>query len=492
MISRLLVVDDEVTIRHFLTRSLEREGYEVIEAATCRDARSRFKEKGADLVLLDLKLPDGSGLDVLKEMKRQSPRMPVLMMTAYGEVSTAVEAMKAGAYDYLIKPLHLEQVKVVVDRALGEVALWRELEHHRRQQRERFHKQFVRGSSSRMQEVYELVEKVAENETTSVLIQGESGTGKQVVAQFVHQLSPRSSGPFLEINCGAIPRELLESELFGHEKGAFTDARDTKQGLLELADGGTLFLDEVGELSASAQVKLLKVLDQMTFRRVGGTRDIRVSVRIVSATNRDLEDTVREGGFREDLFYRLMVVPIKLPPLRERGDDVLLLARHFLAEFAQAFKKDFQGLAPETEQKILSYPWPGNIRELRNVLERTVLLENGPTLLPHQLQIQPAGSISRKGSLLDTLRDLLEQGDIPEDGIPFEELVARVEISLIGKALRITGWNQSRTAELLRLSRDKLRYRMKLHDIRQGEVVPLPEERDGGEGEAASGSRMAS
>ncbi|MBU1699947.1 MAG: sigma-54 dependent transcriptional regulator [Candidatus Eisenbacteria bacterium] len=475
MTSHILVVDDEGTIRHFLGKSLADAGYEVTGAETGKEALDCFQKTGADLVLLDLKLPDRSGLDILKEIKKNAPQVPVLMMTAFGEVTTAVEAMKAGAYDYLIKPLHLEQVRVVVERALSEVARWRELEHLRRQQRERFQKDFVRGTSPQIQQIYDMVDKVAENDRTSVLINGESGTGKQVIAQLIHQLSPRAANPFLEINCGAIPRELLESELFGHERGAFTDARDSKQGLLELADKGSLFLDEIGEMNLNAQVKLLKVLDQMTFRRVGGTRDIRVNVRILSATNRNLEEAVKEGYFRDDLYYRLMVVPIQLPPLRERGDDVLQMARHFLTEFSQAFKKNFVDLAPATEQKILSYPWPGNIRELRNVMERTVLLENGETLEPHQLKIQQTGIITDRESLIESLRLILEEGQIAEEGIPFEELVADVEKGLIFKASYATGWNQSRTAELLRVTRDKLRYRMKLHGIKASEVLNLPD-----------------
>lgn len=467
MTSHILVVDDEPGIRHFLARALESETHEISKAGSAGEALEIMGHKPADLVLLDLRLPDGSGIDVLKSLKQGHSRLPVLMMTAHGEVETAVEAMKAGAYDYLIKPLHLEQVRVVVERALSEVALWRELEHHRRQQRERFQKDFVREKSEKMQEVYRLVDKVAENDSTTVLIHGESGTGKQVIAQLIHQLSPRAQGPFLEINCAAIPRELLESELFGHEPGAFTDAREMKQGLLEMADRGTLFLDEVGEMSLNAQVKLLKFLEQMTFRRVGGTRDIKVNVRIVSATNRNLERWVNDGRFREDLYYRLMVVPVKLPPLRERGEGTLLIARHFLAQFSQKFHKKFQSFSEGAERKLLSYPWPGNIRELRNVMERTVLLEDGGVLEAHQLQIETPAQATNEGAPLQILRKVVDQGHVGEEGIPFEDIVAEVERSLILRASDITGWNQSRTAEVLNLSRDKLRYRMKVHGLQQ-------------------------
>jgi len=469
--SHILVVDDEAAIRHFLQRALEQDGYEVTSAGTVEEASSALELNRPDLTLLDLKLPDGSGIELLRKIKSRVPRMPVLMMTAYGEVATAVEAMKAGANDYLIKPLHLEQVKVVVERALSEAALWLELEHHRREQRRRFEKDFVRGASEKIKEIYDTVEKLAENDSTSVLIQGESGTGKQVIAQLIHQMSPRARGPFLEINCAAMPKELLESELFGHERGAFTDARDTKQGLLEMAHNGTLFLDEVGEMDLGIQVKLLKVLEQMTFRRLGGTRDIHVSVRIISATNRDLEASVAQGTFREDLFYRLMVLPVKLPPLRDRGQDILLLARHFLAELSQLFHKNFRGFAKGTEQKLLSYSWPGNIRELRNVIERTVLLEDGSLLEPHQLKVAPSRPAGASEGPLEVLRSFLEEGWDGQGGIPFEEIVAEVEKALIVRASRMTGWNQSRTAELLNVSRDKLRYRMKVHDLRSQDLA---------------------
>src|SRR5690606_24442384 len=271
--------------------------------------------------------------------------------------------------------------------ALESARMWRELEHHRRQERERFFREFVRGTAPSILQVYDTIEKVAGSETTTVLITGESGTGKQVVAKLLHAQSPRADKPFLEINCAAIPSELLESELFGHERGAFTDARTQKQGLMEMADGGTLFLDEVGEMTLKLQAKLLTVLENRSFRRVGGTRDIKVSVRIVGATNQDLEELVRKGAFREDLYYRLMVVPVRMPALRERREDIPLLARQFILEFAKSFHKGFRKIAPEAERKMVEYPWPGNIRELRNVCERTVLLEDGETVEAHPLRL---------------------------------------------------------------------------------------------------------
>jgi transcriptional regulator with GAF, ATPase, and Fis domain len=320
-----------------------------------------------------------------------------------------------------------------------------------------------------------MCEQVAKSDSTSVLIQGESGTGKELVANMIHELSARRAKPFLEINCAAIPREILESELFGHEKGAFTDARAQKQGLLELANGGTLFLDEVGEMSLTIQVKLLRVLERMSFRRVGGTKDIKVSVRIISATNQDLQRMVNEGAFREDLFYRLKVVPIFVPPLRERREDILLLAKHFMFQFSKTFYKNFQEIAPEAEQALLAYDWPGNIRELKNLMERTVLLENGPVLKAAYLTMASAGGRD-PNSLSARIERVIESPAIPPGGIPFEEIIAEIEQTLIKKASDFTRWNQSRTAEVLNLKRDKLRYRMKLYGIererpRQREVA---------------------
>ena len=378
MPSVILVVDDQESIRHFVSHALTDSGYEVWSAENGRKAIERLSEGPPDLVLLDLKLGDVDGLDVLKKAKEMYKELPVIIMTAHGDVESAVEAMKAGAFDFVTKPVHLDQLQVLVERGLESQKLWRELEHLRRKDRARSGLDFVRGASPAILRVYQIAEQVAQSDTTSVLIEGESGTGKQLVATIIHEKSSRKDKPFLEINCAAIPKDLLESELFGHEKGAFTDARQQKQGLLEVANGGTLFLDEVGEMSLPLQVKLLKVLETMCFRRVGGTKDIRVSVRIIAATNQNLEQMVKESHFREDLYYRLKVVPIHMPALRERREDIIALAGHFLRQFSRNFHKNFEGLSPEAERILLSYPWPGNIRELKNVFERTVLLEEGP------------------------------------------------------------------------------------------------------------------
>jgi two-component system response regulator AtoC len=463
--AHILIVDDQESIRHFIEKAMLDEGYQVSTAGEGREALTLVSENLPDLVLLDLRLPDTHGLDVLKKLKEDDPDLQVIIMTAFGDVESAVRAMKLGAHDYINKPINLEQLFITVDKALESRKLWRELKHLRRQQSDRFSRDFIRGQSPRMKEVYDTIEQVALSDSTSVLIQGESGTGKEHLANMIHELSTRREKPFLEINCAAIPKELLESELFGHEKGAFTDARAQKQGLLEMANGGTLFLDEVGEMSLQIQVKLLRVLERMTFKRVGGTKDIQVSVRIISATNQDLQKMCEEGRFREDLYYRLKVVPMRVPPLRERREDILILAKHFLYGFSKQFGKEFQGFSPEAEQALLAYPWPGNIRELKNLMERTVLLESGNRVEVEMLKLGSGRTTREIDSPVARLEQLLDEPGIPTEGIPFEDLLAEIEQALIIKASDATAWNQSRTAEILHLKRDKLRYRMKLYGL---------------------------
>jgi len=463
--AHILIVDDQESIRHFIEKAMTEEGYQVSSAGEGKGALRRITEELPDMVLLDLRLPDMHGLDVLKRVKEQEAELPVIIMTAFGDVESAVRAMKLGAHDYINKPINLEHLFITIDKALEARILWRELKHLRRQSLDRFAHDVVKSSSRAMQEVYHTVEQVAGSGTTSVLIHGESGTGKEHLAQMIHELSSRRDKPFLEINCAAIPRELLESELFGHEKGAFTDARAQKQGLLEMADGGTLFLDEVGEMSLQIQVKLLRVLERMTFKRVGGIKDIQVFVRIISATNQDLQRMCDEGRFREDLYFRLKVVPMRVPPLRERKEDILALAKHFLYMFTKQFTKNFQGFSPEAEKTLLLYPWPGNIRELKNLMERTVLLENGNRIEMEMLKLGSGRTTRDIDSPAARLEHILEQPGMPAEGIPFEELLAEIERAVIIKASENSNWNQSRTAELLQLKRDKLRYRMKLYDL---------------------------
>ena len=458
----ILIVDDQDSIRHFVGKALEAEDYGVTTAGSVREARAAVERDRPDLAVLDLKLPDGTGIDLLRELKQTQFEMPIILMTAFGELETAVEAMSAGAFWFVKKPFQNEELLALIARALESHKLWLEL---RRLRRTAFaDEDYLHSMAPSMQEIYGIAEQVARGDTTSVLIEGESGTGKEYFANLIHRMSARHDRAFVEINCAAIPSELLESELFGHEKGAFTDARAQKLGLMEMANGGTLFLDEIGELAPMLQVKLLRVLERRTFRRVGGTKDISVNLRVISATNQDLEKMVREGGFREDLYYRLKVVPLLVPPLRDRREDILPLARLFLERFAKQFKKPFRGIADSAEQVLNDYPWPGNIRELKNLMERTVLLEKAEVLEAHHLKLA-ARPRSNDDSTIGQRVDEALQGVIPTAGIAFEALVEALERALIVRASCATKWNQSRTAELLNLKRDKLRYRMKLYDI---------------------------
>ena len=346
--ANILVVDDQDSIRHFVSRALEDEGYAVQVTGSVRETRQVLDQDMPDVAILDLKLPDGTGLELLREIKRVQPEVSVIMMTAFGELETAVEAMSAGAFWFVKKPFQNEELLALVTRALESQKLWLEL---RRLRHHAFaDEDYLHSSSTPMQEAYAIAEQVARGDTTSVLIEGESGTGKEYFANLIHRMSARHDKPFVEINCAAIPSELLESELFGHEKGAFTDARAQKLGLMELASGGTLFLDEIGEMAPMLQVKLLRVLERRTFKRVGGTKDITVNLRVISATNQDLERRVREGAFREDLYYRLKVVPLYVPPLRERREDILPLSRLFMERFARQFKKPFREVSPAAER----------------------------------------------------------------------------------------------------------------------------------------------
>ncbi len=458
----VLIVDDQDSIRHFVSRALEDDGYQVRTTATVGEAREAVEARMPEIVLLDLKLPDGTGLDLLREIKRAQPEVVVILMTAFGDVETAVEAMGGGAFWFVKKPFQNQELLALVGRGLESQRLWIEL---RRLRRQAFSDEdFLHSSSPTMQEAYAIAEQVARGDTTSVLIEGESGTGKEYFANLIHRMSARHDRPFVEINCAAIPRELLESELFGHEKGAFTDARNQKPGLMELANGGTLFLDEIGEMSPMLQVKLLRVLERRTFKRVGGTKDIAVNLRVISATNQNLERMVQEGTFREDLYYRLKVVPLWVPPLRERQEDILPLARLFMERFARQFKKSFREISPAAERILIEYPWPGNIRELRNQFERTVLLEAGDVLEAGNLKLSPRTTRVADNTIGQRIDQQLTQ-PAPAGGIPFEPLVEELERALILKASYASKWNQSRTAELLNLKRDKLRYRMKLYQI---------------------------
>jgi len=470
--ANILIVDDQDSIRHFVSRSLEDEGYAVQVAGSVRETRQMLEHDMPDVAILDLKLPDGTGLELLREIKRVQPEVGVIMMTAFGELETAVESMSAGAFWFVKKPFQNEELLALVGRALESQKVWIEL---RRLRHQAFaDEDFLHSTSGRMQEAYAIAEQVARGDNTSVLIEGESGTGKEYFANLIHRMSARHDKPFVEINCAAIPSELLESELFGHEKGAFTDARSQKLGLMELASGGTLFLDEIGEMPAMLQVKLLRVLERRMFKRVGGTKDISVNVRIISATNQDLERRVQEGAFREDLYYRLKVVPLLVPALRDRREDIMPLARLFMDRFARQFKKPFKNISAAAEHVLTEYPWPGNIRELRNLFERTVLLESAETVEASHLKLAPRARSGGESTLGQRIDEILG-GAIPSGGVPFEAMVEELERALILHASYATKWNQSRTAELLQLKRDKLRYRMKLYQL-QAENQPTTSE----------------
>jgi two-component system, NtrC family, response regulator AtoC len=459
----VLLIDDDPTFRRVLTVHLQAQGFRVATLDGTGDIRAQVIQAGPDVILLDLNLPGRNGMDVLRELVDLELDAPVLMVTGTDDVAVAVRAIRAGAFDYVTKPPKLDELSVSIGRALKSSRVTRERDLYRELSDRRY--TFVRSANARMNQVYELARKVAGSDMTSVLIQGESGTGKEHIAHLIHERSVRARKPFLEINCASLPEQLLESELFGHEKGAFTDASARKRGLFEVADGGTLFLDEVGEMALNIQVKLLRVLERMTFRRVGGTEDIHASVRIISATNRDLGAAVEAGRFREDLFFRLKVVPIELPPLRERPEDLPVLMDHFLHEFSTAFGKRFTSVSDAAVSAAREYSWPGNIRELRNMMERGVLLNDGAELTVEMLQI-PGGPVPDRdiaGFFLE-MRRIQEKG-IPDSGVPLEDLVESIERYLIRLAGEKAGWNQTRAAQYLRLNRDKLRTRLKNYDL---------------------------
>jgi DNA-binding NtrC family response regulator len=460
----ILIVEDEAILGRSMEAYLAHHGYATVRAGSGEEALRLVAEASPDVALLDVRLPGMAGLDVLPALKEVSPATEVVMMTAHASVASAVQAMRAGAFDYLTKPLDLDEVRVVVEKALAHFRMRRELSYlkARDEQGAQGGAEFL-GDSTAMREVKRQVQRIASLESPhgdvpTVLIRGETGTGKEVVARALHQQSPRAGGPFIEINCAAIPATLLEAELFGHEKGAYTDARSAKPGLFEAAEGGTLLLDEIGHMDLALQVKLLRAIEEKAVRRVGGLRPKEVNVRIVAATNRDLEAAIGEGAFRADLYYRIKALTIQLPPLRERGEDVLLLARHFLARCAARYGLPPKALTPEAEKALLGYAWPGNVRELAHVMERAVLLHPGGAVEPRHLDLpaqsdRAALSISAAGGV---------QVDFSAGGIVLED----VERQIILEALTSAAWDRGTAAKLLGISRETLRYRMEKFQLR--------------------------
>jgi two-component system, NtrC family, response regulator AtoC len=439
----VLVVDDERLIRWSLSERLSGAGYHVIEAGTAAEALERHAD-GVDLVLLDYKLPDGDGLDVLKKIKDADAETLVILLTAVASVDTAVEAMKNGAYHYANKPFNLDEIALLVEKALETTRLRREVRALRASQARPYAVDRIVGTSQVISDAKALLQKVATSPASTVLLTGESGTGKDLAAKVLHYASDRAARPFMNITCSALPEQILESELFGHERGAFTDARQQKRGLLESADGGTVFLDEIGEMAPSLQAKLLRFLEEKTFKRVGGVADIRVDVRVVAATNRQLEDEVKKGRFREDLYYRLNVLPIVLPPLRARAEDIPALVHYFVDSFNTEFRKRVHGVTDDAMRRLQTYGWPGNIRELRNAVERAMLLADGVELTADQFPVASAAP------------RLTEGVELPPTGVNLDQL----ERSLVVQALERSGWNQTKAATLLGLNRDQIRYRI--------------------------------
>jgi DNA-binding NtrC family response regulator len=451
---RITVIDDEPLMRITVQDALTAEGYKVTAAETGEKGLTLLREKQADILITDLKLPDVDGIQILKEVKTVSPETQVIMITAYGSIDSAVTAMKEGASDYLTKPFAMDELLLIIKRILRMKQLEEENIFLRKKVEERYGLEGLVGKSPQMLKIYDLIQTVSQTDTT-VLINGESGTGKELVANAIHLRSPRKNGPFIKVNCAALPETLLESELFGHEKGAFTGAIKQRNGRFEMADGGTLFLDEIGDISLAVQVKLLRVLQERQFERVGGNETLSVNVRLICATQRDLKEEIRKGSFREDLYYRLNVVPISLPPLRERREDILLLAEHFINKFSQKMGREITGLSEEAKTLLLKYAFPGNIRELENMLERAIALIKGSVIQAEDLPEEVCGQARPIQTICEKI----------QGSKPLTQAVHLFEQEYIQSVLEKTRGKKGQAAELLGISRKTLWEKIKELEI---------------------------
>jgi len=475
-VQTILIVDDEKSIRYSLKRMMEGK-YSILTAQNGEEALDRVKESSPDLIIMDIKMPGRSGIDVLREIKSIDPKSLVIIMTAYGTTEKAIEAMKYGAFDYILKPFPIPQMKGLVEKALSlrrmmkQEVIYASTEGEKTDEGER-----IIGSSPKMQEMYKIVGQIAPSDVT-VLLRGESGTGKELFARAIYQHSSRSNLPFLPVNCAAIPDTLLESELFGHEKGSFTGATSRRIGKLEQCQGGTIFLDEVGDMSLSTQAKLLRVLQEKSFERLGGTETIKVDIRLIVATNKDLEEVIANGKFREDLYYRLNVVSIMIPPLKERKEDIPELASYFLKKFNRELKKGIVGITPSAMARIASYGWPGNVRQLENVLKRAMVLCQGEWILEDQLlfekgwerrEAEEEPSKKNVEDLLDALFEELSTGPVASQGL---DMISSLERGLILRALQKTGGNQLKAAALLGINRSTLRGKMERYNIKKEVLI---------------------
>ena len=451
----ILIVDDDEVMQQTLSDVLKKRGYEIFSVGSGNGALSVIKKNIIDLVLLDMRLPDVDGLEVLKKIKELDTEILVIMMTAYSDVQTAVSAMKSGAYHYINKPFELEELRLLIEKGLETKSLINEVRRLHRQQKEGYQNSDIDGNSPQIQYVKELIGMISKTHKTSVLIQGESGTGKELAANAIHYNSKRSSKPLMKINCSAIPDSLLESELFGYEKGAFTDAKNTKKGLFELADGGTVFLDEIGDMKPFLQSKILRVLENQTFMRVGGERELTVDVRIIAATNKDLEGLVKEGIFRKDLYYRLKVMVVEMPPLRDRVEDILLLSNLFIEENNKEHGKNIRGFTEEAKRLLTQYHWPGNARELKNVIERAMILTDVDFMTPKQLpfEMKQADKYGREKVQPELFEDT--------EDVSLEH----TEKMHLSKVLKIFEWNKSKASKALGISRATLRAKIKKYNL---------------------------